>query len=152
MRVAKLESALKTVGEDDVTFPILMATLKKAQSQAQERPIPDRIAATRSFLERSEKRVESARLAVDKSKEELAKAEALLEKEEAMFKDGHQRLRQLLEEEKAMPSPFATPPVPSVGVATEVGRMQAVIDSLQDERRDCEEVQEPAQVPAKTTP
>ena len=132
-RVAKLESALRTVGEDDETFPILMAALKKAQSQAQERPIPDRIAAKRSFLERSEKRVEGARQAVGKAKEELAKAEALLEKEEAMFKDGQQRLRQLLEEEKAMPSPFAPPPVPSAGVATEISRMQAIIDRLQDE-------------------
>ena len=84
--------------EDDETHPILMAALEKAQSQAQERPIPDRIAATKSFLERSEKRVEGARQAVGRAKEELAKAEALLEKEEAMFKDGHQRLRQLLEE------------------------------------------------------
>ena len=72
-RVAKLESALRTVGEDDETFPTLMAALKKAQSQAQERPIPDRIAPTRSFLERSEKRVEDARRAVGRAKEELAK-------------------------------------------------------------------------------
>ena len=50
-----------------------------------------------------------------------------------MFKDGHQRLRQLLEEEKVMPSPFAPPPVQSVGVATEISGMQGIIDSLQDE-------------------
>ena len=132
-RVAKFESALRTVGEDGETFSTLMAALKKAQSQAQERPIPDRVAATRSFLERSEKRVEGTRRAVGRAKEELAKAEALVEKEEALFKDGHQWLRQLLEEKKVMPSPFAPPPVPSAGVATEISRMQAIIDSLQAE-------------------
>ena len=77
-RARKFESALRTVGEDDETS------------------IPDRIAATRSFLERSEK-----------TRGGCAKAEALLEKEEALFKEGHQRLRQLLEKEKAMPSPIA---------------------------------------------
>ena len=77
--------------------------------------------------------MEGARQAVGRAKEELAKAEALLEKEEAMFKDGHQRLRQLLEKEKAMPSLFAPRHVPNVGVATEISRMQAIIDSLQGE-------------------
>ena len=67
------------------------------------------------------------------SEEELAKAEALLEKEEAMLKEGHQRLRQLLEEEKAMASPFARPPSAGLGVSTEMSRMQAIIDSLQGE-------------------
>ena len=150
-RVARLESALRTVGEDDETFATLMAALKKAQSQAQERPIPDRIAATRSFLERSEERVEGARRAVGRAKEELVKAEALVEKEDALYKDGQQRLRQLLEEEKAMPLPFAPPPVPSAGVATEISRMQATIDSLQAELTRLR-VGEPAQVPAKTSP
>ena len=105
-----------------------MAALKKVQSQAQERPIPDRIAATRSFLERSEKRVEGARRAVGRAKEELAKG---FVGEGGSFVQGwHQRLRQLLEGEKVMPSPFAPPPVPSTGVATEISRMQAIIDSL----------------------
>ena len=77
--------------------------------------------------------MEGARRAVGRAKEELVKAEALVEKEEALYKDGQQRLRQLVEEEKAMPSPFAPPPVPSAGVATEISRMQAIIDSLQAE-------------------
>ena len=76
-RVGKLESVLKTLGEDDETHPILMAALRKAQSQAQERPIHDRVAYTKAFLDRSEKRVEAARLAVGRTKEELAKAEVL---------------------------------------------------------------------------
>ena len=73
------------MGEDDETYPVLLAALRKAQSQAQERPIPDRGASTKAFFERSEKRVEAAGQAVGKTKEELAKAEALLEKEEAML-------------------------------------------------------------------
>ena len=50
-----------------------------------------------------------------------------------MLKEGHQRLRQLLEEEKAMASPFAPPPSAGLGVSTEISRMQAIIDSLQGE-------------------
>ena len=115
------------------TYSVLLAALRKPQSQAQERPIPDRVASTKAFLERSEKRVEAARQAVGRTKEELAKAEAMLEKEEAMLKKGHPRLRQLLEEEKAMASPFEPPPSAGFGVSTEISRMQAIIDSLQGE-------------------
>ena len=69
---------------------------------------------TKAFLERSEKWVEAARQAVGRTEEELAKAEALLEKEEAMA------------------SPFA-PPSAGLCVAMEISRMQAIIDSLQGE-------------------
>ena len=48
-----------------------------------------------------------------------------------MLQEGHQWLRQLLlEEEKAMASPFSSA---GLGVATEISRMQAIIDSFQGE-------------------
>ena len=38
----------------------MLAAFKKAQSQAQERPVSERIASTKSFISRSQKRVEQA--------------------------------------------------------------------------------------------
>ena len=59
-RVVKLEAVLETLGEEDETYLTILAALKKAQSQAQERPVSDRIVATKSFLLRAQKRVEHA--------------------------------------------------------------------------------------------
>ena len=63
-RVVTHEFVLRTLGQDDEAYSTLMTAFKKAQVQAQERPVPDRIVSTKSFLERSEKRVEAARQAV----------------------------------------------------------------------------------------
>ena len=63
-RIVTLEFVLRTLGEYDEKYSTLMTAFKKAQVQVQERPVPDRIVSTKSFLERSEKRVETARQAV----------------------------------------------------------------------------------------
>ena len=113
-------------------MPLHDGSVEESSGAGQERLIPYRIASTKSYSERAEKRVEAARQAVGRAREQLAKAVNL--QEETMLEDGPKRLRQLLEEEIVMPSPFAplsAPPVP--GVVTEISQMQTIIDGLQDE-------------------
>ena len=45
--------AMMAVGDTDPTYPGLLEALKQARSQAQVRPVGDRIASTESFLERA---------------------------------------------------------------------------------------------------
>ena len=71
-RVVKLEAILATLGEEDEIYPTLLAALKKAQSKSQERSVSDRISSTKSFLLRSQKRVEQARQVAVKAREALA--------------------------------------------------------------------------------
>ena len=148
-RVEKLEAALLALREGDDMFPVLQEGLKKARAQAQERPVSERIHATKLFLER--KRVEAARQSTMKAREELAACLAAQEKEEALLADGEQRLVQLLLEEKNNPSPFRSPPLPPVvaDAKAELLRMQTVIDDLQ---RDLVRLRGgPPADPAKTT-
>ena len=53
-RVTKLEAAMAAVGESDPTFAGLQDALKKAKAQAQVRPVADRIASSKVFIERAE--------------------------------------------------------------------------------------------------
>ena len=84
----KLEAVLETLGEEDETHPTILAALKKAQSQAQERPVSDRIVATKSFLLRAQKRVEHAAQVAVKAREALEEALASQAKEEGLLADG----------------------------------------------------------------
>ena len=115
--------------------PTILAALKKAQSRAQERPVSDRIVATKSFLLRAQKRVEHAAQVAVKAREALEEALASQAKEEGLLADGQRRLEQLLVEERETPNPFTAPPGPSAipTAPAEVSRLQAIIDRLQQE-------------------
>ena len=51
-RVAKLEAAIAAVGDSDPISVTLKEALSRAKSQAQERPVEDRIKHTTVFIER----------------------------------------------------------------------------------------------------
>ena len=91
----------------------------------------ERIASTRSFISRTQKRVERARQDAANAREAVASQE----KEEGLLAEGERRLEQSFAEERATPSPFTAPPglpvVPTV--SAEVSRLLAIIDSLQEE-------------------
>ena len=84
-RVSKLEAAIAAVGDSDPTCATLREALARAKSQAQERPVADRIKHTNIFIERAKKRVHAlqedvkmAQAAVVVAQEKLAKEEVLL--------------------------------------------------------------------------
>ena len=58
-RVTKLEAAIAAVGDSDPISVTLKEALSRAKSQAQERPVADRIKHTTIFIERAKKRVAS---------------------------------------------------------------------------------------------
>ena len=113
-RVVKLQAVLTTLGEEDETYPTLLAALKKAQAQAQERPVSERIGSTKSYTSRAQNRVEQASEDAVKAKEALADAIASQEKEEGLLMEGERRLEALLAEERTTPSPFCTASTSSI--------------------------------------
>ena len=131
-RVTKLERAMEVVGESDPIYPGLVDALKRARTQAQVRPVADRISATESFIERARKRAEKERKEVEKAKAELAKAEAQLVLEEESLREGENRLLVLRQEANGEDqSPLATVPV---DFAQELVQLRTMVQDLLRER------------------
>ena len=74
----KLEAAIAAVGESDPTCATLREALARAKSQAQERPVADRIKHTNIFIERARKRVSSLQEDVKKAQAVVALAQEKL--------------------------------------------------------------------------
>ena len=133
-RVAKLQTVLATLGEDDETSVTIKAALRKAETQAQERPLSEQIKNTQLFVARKQKRVEEARQNTIQAREALAQALTAQEEQEALLTEGEKRLAELQEKEKTMQSPFTVPePMVAPHVQAEFSRMQEIIDGLQRE-------------------
>ena len=122
------------VGETDPTCPGLLEALKQARSQAQVRPVGDRITSTESFLERAKKRVVGARQEVEKARDALTSAETKLVLEEDAVRQAEERLLLLRQEASGLPgSPPATVPADFV---QELARLRELVQDLQRERDD----------------
>ena len=131
-RVTKLEAAMLAIGESDPEYPGLQDALKKARSQAQEKPVQDRIGGTELFLERARKRVVAARQEVEKAKEGVVSAEGKLALEEEEVCKVEARLLGLKQEANHMPaSPRPTVPADFV---QELTKLQSLVQELQRER------------------
>ena len=55
-RVAKLKQVLATLGEEDDMYLVVQEALSKAEYQAREQPVCERIRSTKSFVERKQAR------------------------------------------------------------------------------------------------
>ena len=75
-RVAKLKQVLATLGEEDDMYAAVQEALLKAEYQAREQPVCERIRSTKSFVERKQKRVEQAQEATERAREALNSAMA----------------------------------------------------------------------------
>ena len=106
-RVTKLEAVMLAIGESDTAYACLQDALKTARSQAQVKPVQDRIGGTEMFLKRARKRVAAARQEVEKAKEGVVSAESKLALEEEEVRKAEARLLVLKQEANNMP---ASPP------------------------------------------
>ena len=132
LRVTKLERAMEVVGESVPIYPGLVDALKRARTQAQVRPVADRISATESFIERARKCVEKERKEVEKAKAKLAKAEAQLVLEEESVRERENHLLVLGQEANGEDqSPLATVPV---DFAQELAQLRTMVQDLLRER------------------
>ena len=138
MRVTKLEAALAAVGETDPTHPILFEALQHARSQAQVRPLQDRIEGTKMFIERAKKRVLKCREACEGAQKVLDEAEAKKREEEDQLKEGERRLAALLQEAEVFPPAPVSQPPPTVPVdcAAELAQLRACMEELKVERNE----------------
>ena len=67
-RVTKLKQVLATLGEKDDMYFAVQEALSKAEYQAREQPVRERIRSTKSFVERKQKRVEQAKEATKRAR------------------------------------------------------------------------------------
>ena len=84
-RVVKLEAAITALGENNPAVPRLREELQRVRSQAQVRPVNQRITWTQEFIARAQKRVEGMRTDLVKAQEAVAKAQETLRHEEALL-------------------------------------------------------------------
>ena len=94
-RVSKLEAAIAAVGDSDPTCATLRKALARAKSQAQERPVADRIKHTNIFIERAKKRVHALQEDVKMAQAAVVVAQEKLAKEEVLLREGEVRLQAL---------------------------------------------------------
>lgn len=132
-RVVKLEAAILAVGESDPTYPGLFDALKRARSQAELRPVQDRIAATETFLERARKRAQKERQEVEKARAILCAAEAKLSQEEDSISQAEDRLHALQEEARGMQESVPPATVPC-DFAQELAQLRSSVQQLMRER------------------
>ena len=101
-RVTKLEAAMAALGESDNTYSILQEALKKAKALTHVRPVDERIASSRTFIDRAKKRIGSCREEVLWAQEVLAQAQAKLQPEEQSLVEGEARLAALIAESEGL--------------------------------------------------
>ena len=133
-RVVKLEAAISAFGDNDPAVPRLREELQRMRSQAQVRPVDQRITWTQEFIARAQKRVEGMRADLVKAQEAVAKAEETLRHEEALLRDGEARLVALQEESRRAPQRGPVPPVTPVHFATELATLRECVQELRRER------------------
>ena len=87
--------------------------LRQARLQAQVRPVDDRIKATKMFIKKSRKRVDSVREEITKAQEAVLEAQAKLTKEEEALEDGLKRLNSLQQEADGLSEQPPPPTAPA---------------------------------------
>ena len=108
--------------------------MKKAQGQAQARPVEERIVSTKVFIERAKKRVTVCREEVSRAQEAFAQAQTKLQSEEQGLVDGEARLAALIQESAtSVEEPRPTAPANS---AHEFAELRACVQALQREHHD----------------
>ena len=132
-RVVKLEAAITALGENDPALPRLREELQHVRSQAQVRPVDQRITWTQEFIARAQKRVEGMRTDLVKAQEAVAKAQETLRHEEALLRDGEARLV-ALQESRRVSQCGPVSPVTPVHFATELATLRECVQELRRER------------------
>ena len=128
---------MKAVDESDPTYSALLEALTKAKAQIQVRPVEERVASIRIFIERAKKRIGCCREEVVQAQEAVAKAQSKLQSEEQALADGEARLAA---EPPTMPANFAHELAELRVCVQELRRENTELRSdLQIGERDCEE-------------
>ena len=133
-RVSKLEAAIAAVGDSDSTCATLREALARAKSQAQERPVADRINHTNIFIERAKKRVNTFQEDVKIAQAAVVVAQEKLAKEEVLLREGEGRLQALQQEEANGMDCQEVPPTVPCNFAQELAQLRACVVELQTER------------------
>ena len=93
---------MAALGESDPTYSMLQEALKKAKALTHVRPVDERIASSRTFIDRAKKRIGSCREEVLRAQEVLAQAQAKLQSEEQSLVEGEARLAALSAESEGL--------------------------------------------------
>ena len=122
---------MAAVGDTDPTFSHLQEALQKAKAQCQVRPVEDRIAATKDFIQRARKRIVACQTEVSQAQEALAKAQSKLQLEEQGLTDGEARLATLMQESaEGGPRREEVPPTIPADFAHELAELRTCLSEL----------------------
>ena len=123
-------------GDSDPTCATLREALARAKSQAQERPVADRIKHTNICIERAKKRVHAFQEDVKMAQAAVVVAQEKLAKEEVLLREGEGRLQALQQEEANGMDCQEVPPTVPCNFAEELVQLRACVLGLQTERDD----------------
>ena len=131
-RVAKLEAAMAALGEADPIYFALQEALKKAKAQSQVRPVEERIASSKVFIERVKKRIGVCQEELARAQQVLSKAQAKLQSEEQVLAEGEARLADLISESEGSREEGVPPTMPA-SFARELAELRACVQELREE-------------------
>ena len=130
-RVERLEAALKLLGEDDPDAEPLKIALKRAKSQAQVRPVGERLDLCLQYIARVKRQVARAEEHVREAKEAQVQME---EKLANGLRDLEALRAEASEEPRQRPQQGVAQPVMEVEPNEEIVRLRALVAELQKER------------------
>ena len=130
-RVERLEAALKLLGEDDPDAEPLKIALKRAKSQAQVRPVGERLDLCLQYISRVKRQVARAEEHVREAKEAQVQME---EKLANGLRDLEALRAEASEEPRQRPQQGVAQPVMEVEPNEEIVRLRALVAELQKER------------------
>ena len=126
---------MAALGESDPTYSILQEALKKAKASTHVRPVDERIASSRTFIERAKKRIGSCREEVLRAQEVLAQVQAKLQSEEQSLVEGEARLAALIAESEGLREEIP-PSLSGTIFVQELAELRACVSQLRQENSD----------------
>lgn len=122
---------MAALGESDPTYSTLQEALKKAKAQVHVRPVDERIASSKTFIERAKKRIGCCRDDLARAQDALAQAQAKLQSEEQSLAEGEARLAALIAESEGLRE--EVPPTMPANFAHELAELRACVQELRRE-------------------
>ena len=119
------------VGRVRPNYSTLQDALKKAKAQVHVRPVDERIASSKTFIERAKKRIGVCRTEIVKAQEALAQAQARLQSEEQGLAEGEVRLAALIAESEGLRE--EVPHIVPANFAHELAELRGCMQDLQRE-------------------
>ena len=123
------------IGRSRPYIPCPSGGIEEAKAQSQARPVEERIASSKVFIERAKKRIGICQEEVARAQQVLSKAQAKLQSEEQGLAEGEARLADLIAESERSREERVPPTMPA-NFARELAELRACVQELREENSD----------------